>query len=99
MHFHVYLAEIAAAVRNQDGDTLSSLLSLDGPHIPQLLMTMHDSSVSVRTCGERGLDYVLTALEICTFALRAKYHRSVGGHSSHAYTSGRQHGRHARGSI
>jgi hypothetical protein len=46
MQFHDYLADIAAAVRTQDGAALSSLLSLDGPHIPQLLMTMHDSSVS-----------------------------------------------------
>lgn len=46
MQFHVYLAEIAAAVRNQDGGALGSLLSLDGTHIPRLLTTMHDSSVS-----------------------------------------------------
>ena len=55
MQFHVYLAEIAAAVRNQDGYALSSLVSLDGPHIPRLLTTMHDSSVSVRRCGGGAL--------------------------------------------
>ncbi|KAF8514852.1 PCI-domain-containing protein [Hysterangium stoloniferum] len=44
MQFHNYISEIASAVRVQDGDKLASLLSLDGPHIPKLLMGMHDSS-------------------------------------------------------
>jgi hypothetical protein len=99
MQFHVYLAEIAAAVRNQDGDKLSSLLTLDGPHIPLLLMNMHDSSVSPRRYGRQEFGCILIALEIRAIAIRAKHHKSVGGHSSHAYTSDSQHGRHARGSI
>ncbi|KAF8592763.1 hypothetical protein K439DRAFT_1656156 [Ramaria rubella] len=46
MQFHNYLAEIAGAVRSQNGDKLGSLMSLDGPHIPLLLTSMHDSSRS-----------------------------------------------------
>lgn len=47
MQFHVYLTEIATAVRTQNGEKLGSLLSLDDAHLPKLLMAMHDSSVRV----------------------------------------------------
>ncbi|KIJ37476.1 hypothetical protein M422DRAFT_260151 [Sphaerobolus stellatus SS14] len=46
MQFHTYLSEIASAVRTQNGTKLASLLSLDDPHIPNLLMSLHDSSRS-----------------------------------------------------
>lgn len=48
MQFHNYLAEIAAAARTQDGEKLGSLLSINGEHVPKLLMGLHDSSVSRR---------------------------------------------------
>ncbi|GJJ07214.1 hypothetical protein Clacol_001414 [Clathrus columnatus] len=44
MQFHNYLAEVASAVRIQDGEKLGSLLSISGNHVPKLLMGLHDSS-------------------------------------------------------